>query len=316
MPHTLLDIQKLNGNDQSVGLIEESLKFAPELEIFPFRTIRGTTYKTAVRTELPTTGFRKANEGQASSKSKLVDRLVQTYVFGGNIVVDKAVALADERGAAAFQMMESMGIAESAMRNLGKQIFTGTVTDDKGFPGLKQATPFGAKTTQGDDMVINAGGDAAGQCGSVYAVRWGIQDIHLVGGQGNAFQMGAWREQLVEDSDGNSYDAFVNALTGWIGLQVVNQNSVRRIANLDTTNTLTDARLAELLRTFPIGYMPDAIFMSRRSRAQLQTSRSVTLFGQGRNRPNQEAIAPLPTEYDGIPIITTDSIVDDGDQES
>ena len=316
MPHTLLDVQKLTGNDQSVGLIEESLKYSPELEIFPFRTISGITYKTAVRTDLPTTGFRAANEGQASSKSTLDQRMVQTYVFGGNIVVDKAVALADERGAAAFQMMEALGIAQSAMRNLGKQIFTGTVTDAKGFPGLKQSTPFGQKTTQGDDMVINATGDEAGKCGSVYAVRWGIQDVHLVGGQGNAFQMGDWREQLVDDANGNSYDAFVNALTGWIGLQIVNQNSVRRIANLDTVKTLSDSLLADLLQTFPIGYMPDAIFMSRRSRAQLQKSRSVTLFGQGRNRPNQEAIAPLPTEYDGIPIIATDSIVDDGNQES
>jgi hypothetical protein len=49
--------------------------------------------------------------------------------------------------------------------------------------------------------------------------------------------------------------------------------------------------------------------MNRRSRQQLQASRTVTLFGQGTTRPNQELLAPIPDSYDGIPIICTDSIL-------
>jgi hypothetical protein len=49
--------------------------------------------------------------------------------------------------------------------------------------------------------------------------------------------------------------------------------------------------------------------MSRRSRQQLQISRTVTLQGSGTSRPNQATVAPIPTEYDGVPIIATDSIL-------
>jgi hypothetical protein len=73
---------------------------------------------------------------------------------------------------------------------------------------------------------------------------------------------------------------------------------------------LTDALLARLVATFPVGHTPDALFMSRRSRAQLQASRTVTLYGGEKKRPDQPATAPLPTEFEGIPIYATDSILD------
>jgi len=94
-------------------------------------------------------------------------------------------------------------------------------------------------------------------------------------------------------------------------MQIGSQDVVRRILNLTAENnkTLTDQLLADAMSTFPVGYSPDAIFMSRRSRAQLQKSRTVTLFGQGTTRANQPLVAPIPTEYEGIPIIVTDSIL-------
>ena len=49
---TLLDIAKLNGNDAVVGLIEENQTYAPELSVFPARTIKGTQYQTGIRTGL------------------------------------------------------------------------------------------------------------------------------------------------------------------------------------------------------------------------------------------------------------------------
>src|SRR5690606_17476670 len=104
---TLLDIAKLNGNDTVVGLIEENIKAAPEAQLFPFRTIRGTSYKTGIRVGLPTTGFRAANEGQTPSKSSFVQQLVEAYIFGGIVEVDKAVADAHEDGAAALQAIEA-----------------------------------------------------------------------------------------------------------------------------------------------------------------------------------------------------------------
>lgn len=308
---TLLDIAKMNGSDQTVGLIEENIKAAPEAQLFPFRTIRGTSYKTLIRTGFPTTGFRAANEGQTPSKSSFRNELVQAYIFGGQIEVDKAVADADERGADHVQMLEASGVMESALRNLGKQVFYGVTQDAKGFPGLKAATPKGGTTDYGDNLTVNAAGTTASTASSVYAVKFGDQHCSLIGGNNSAFVLDDFMVQQVVDANDAKFTAYVAGLTAWIGMQVGNQNCVRRICNLtaDSGKGLTDSLLAQLMATFPVGYLPDAIFMSRRSRSQLQTARTVTLFGQGKLRADQEALAPLPSSYDGVPIVVTDSIL-------
>jgi hypothetical protein len=133
----------------------------------------------------------------------------------------------------------------------------------------------------------------------------------MIGGQNSAFELEDFRVQMINDAAGNPYSAYVAGLTAWIGMQIGNQNSVRRIANLtaDSGKGLTDLLLSDALATFPVGFMPDAIFMSRRSRSQLQKSRTVVLQGSGKARPDQPTLAPLPTEYDGIPIVVTDSIL-------
>lgn len=309
---TLLDIAKLNGNDGVVGLIEENIKVTPELDLFPMRDpIRGTSYTTVLRTGFPSTGFRDANEGRAPGKSSFRKALIECFIIDAQIRADKAVADAHEGGAAAWQAIEASGVAEAVLRTLGTQIFYGRSADAKGFPGLKAFTPIGATTDYGDDMTINAAGTTASTASSVYAVRFGMQNCQLVPGNGTMLNLGEWRVQSVNDTLGNPYTAYINALGGWIGFQILNQNAVRRICNLtaDSGKGLTDSLLASLLNTFPTGMMPDAIFMSRRSRTQLQLSRTVVLQGQGRVRPNQSAIAPIPTDYDGIPIIATDSIL-------
>lgn len=310
MSTTLLDIQKLNGNDVSVGLIEENLVYAPELQVVPFRTIRGTSYTTGIRTALPDTGFRNANEGQAPGKSTFKKSLIECFIFGGNVKADKAVADAYEDGAESWQAIEASGVMQSAMQNLGKQMFYGITTDAKGFPGLKAALPFEGTTAAGDELTINAAGTTSDTASSVYAVKFGIQDLTLVGGQNQAFELGDFREQMVYDSAGAGYDAYVAALTAWVGMQIGHENVARRIVNLteDSGKGLTDARLAQMMATFPVGHRPNAIFASRRSVTQLQISRTVVLQGNAKVRPDQPNVAPRPTEYEGIPIIETDSI--------
>jgi hypothetical protein len=309
---TMLDTAKLNGNDKVVGLIEENLKYAPELESFPFRTIRGTSYKTGIRTALPTTGFRAANEGQTPSKSTFKQLLVECFIFGGQIEVDKAVADSNEDGPDALLAIESSGVMKSAMRNIGSQIWYGTTQDAKGFPGIKAALAKGGTTQAGDALTIDATGAAATTASSVYAVRFGDQDLTLIGGNNKAWQLDDFTKQQIVAANGGKMTAFVAGLNSWIGLQNVHENTARRILNLtdEANKGLTDALLAKLLATFPVGMMPDAIFMSRRSRRQLQLSRTVTLFGQANARPNQSNIAPIPTEYDGVPIVASDSIRD------
>lgn len=308
---TMLDVAKLNGTSDVVGLIEENLKYTPELQYFPFDTIKGTSYKTGIRTGLPTTGFRAANEGQTPSKSTFRQALVECFIFGGQIELDKAVADADEKGPEHLQSIEASGVMKSAMRNIGSQIWYGISQDAKGFPGIKAFLPKATNTSAGDALVIDATGAAANTASSVYAVRFGEQDLVLKGGNNKAWQLDPFSVQQIVAANAGKLTAYVAGLNSWIGLQCVHENVARRICNLtaEVGKTLTDALLAQLLATFPVGMTPDAIFMSRRSRTQLQTARTVVLQGQGRNRPDQPVVAPIPTEYDGVPIYASDSIL-------
>jgi hypothetical protein len=308
---TMLDIAKLNGTDPAIDLIEENLKYAPEVGVFPFRTIKGTSYKTSIRTGLPTTGFRAANEGQTPGKSTFVQKLIEAFIFGGPLEVDKRVAEGDERGVAHVQAVEGMGVMKSALRNLGSQIWYGITNDAKGFPGIKAFLAFGTSTSAGDPFTINATGTTASTASSVYGVVFGEEDTTLIGGNGKPWEIGDWKEQQIVAANGGKIMAFVNELGGWIGLQIGHENCARRIANLtaDANKGLTDTLMAQLEASFPVGYKPSAYFMSRRSCSQLQASRTVVLQGQGTNRPDQPTIAPRPTSYNGVPIIESDSIL-------
>ncbi len=306
---TLLDIAKLTGNDKVVGLIEENLTFAPELNIFPMRTIKGTSYYTSVRTGFPSVGFRGANEGHTPGKSTWDRRQVETFIFGGVIQVDKAVAKASEDGEAAFEMMEASGVTKNAMIKLGSQIWYGVTSDAKGFPGIKSLV------AKGSTIAVDATGTTALTASSVYAVKFGPQNATLVAGQNGQFNLSPFVDQQIADP--NNAGAYIPSrvadLTAWTGLQVGNVNCVGRILNLtaDSGKGLTDTLLAQLISQFPVGYTPDALFMSRRSRRQLQTSRTVVINGGGAGKPKggDANIAPTPSDYEGIPIIATDSIL-------
>lgn len=313
---TLLDIARLNGNDKVVGLIEENLTFAPELNYFPTRGINGTQYTTNVRTGFPSVGFRSGNAGFAASKSVYEKRMTECFIFGGVIQADKMIADAYEDGAPAWQMIEADGVVKAALIAAGSQIWyglkaTGGTGAAQGFQGIKD---FVAKTAA---TGYDAGGSTANTASSVYGVKFGIQNVIMPLGKNSLLQLGDFREQQISSDGGSTYfDAYVSSMNAWLGLQIGNVNCVGRIANVTdadgSTHSLSDSIIETWLAKYPVGYMPDMVFMSRRSRRQLQISRTVTLFGSSNGKPGGTlgTIAPMPTTTaGGIPIVATDSIL-------
>lgn len=300
----LLDIAKLNGSDTIVGLIEETLTYAPEVQIMPARTIRGTSYKIASRVSYPGVGFRAANEGSTPTKSEFENQLIECYILSGAVQADVAVARAYEDGEQAWKDIESIGVMRQAMIELGSQVIYGTSHQAKGFPGLQAIhTAFNA------GLVVDAGGTAAGTGSSVYGINTDTQGVQLVFGAGTTFELGEWRIENVGTS--SVYPAHVANLTAWVGMQVGSKYSVGRLkdATEDSGFGVTDAKLAALLSKYPVGYRPNYWLMNRRSAYQLQVSRSASTVQNGvKTSSGSEIFAPLPTESNGIPIVITDSI--------
>ena len=301
---TLLDIAKMNGSDRTVGLVEENLNAAPELEVLPARMIAGTNFKTIVRTAYPTTAFRQINQGVEPTKSTYVNKTFETFYYDGQMEVDNAIAAADEQGPAHALSMEESGHGRAFLLLGGAQVWYGQGTggDANGFPG--------AVSLVDSSLVIDAGGTTASTGSSIYAICAAPSMFEILLGNNTVLNVGEWRKQTITRSS-KEMTAWKNSLEGYIGAAFYSKYAVGRIKKLtaDSGKGLTDSLMAQLIAAFPVGVKPTHFFMSRRSRQQLQISRTVTLQGNGTVRPNQATVAPVPTEYDGIPIIATDSIL-------
>jgi hypothetical protein len=309
---TILDIAKRNGSDAVVGLIDETTKAVPEVSginpetgiaipgVGDARTITGTSYKTLIRVGLPTVGFRNGNEGSQGLKSRYENKLVETFIMNPRWDVDKAIADKSEDGWQVLMADEAGGILEAAFQQLGRQFYYGRNTaaalggHAKGFGGLIDVVDAG--------YIVDAGGTTADTGTSVWAVKFGPKAVRWVYGANGSMDPTEVDQRDMRDADQNPYTAYFQEMFMYPGLQVGSARFIARIKKLteDSGKGLTDARMAALLEKFPVGIRPDAFFMTKRSRRQLRDSRTAT------NDTGKEA--PLPTDYEGIPIVVTESI--------
>lgn len=303
---TLLDIAQSTGDDGIAGLIEEVIKFTPELSMGAARTVKGTQYKSTVRVGLPNTTFRQANLGGVLTKSKYEQRLYDCYITDTPWTCDKAVADAHEDGSAAYIAAEAKGVMLAQMIMLAKQFYYGSpmapgdssvqFSDPLGFPGLLQMYDAA-------NMTVDAAGTTANTATSVWAFSWGEEGVQWLYGNGsNPLQMTDVKEIVLPDANSNPLTQYHQQLLAWVGLKLGSLKRAACIKNVtaDAGHTLTDKLLRSLVQTFPVGYQPDCIMLTRAAMTQLVNSRTAT---------NPSGTPPTkPTDFDGIPLVQTDSI--------
>lgn len=318
----MLDLTKANSGDVEGALIEEAVGSFPELSVISANQLGAgeLSYQTLTRTGYPSAGFHDMGGGLLPSKSSTSMERFEVYPFGGRVEAAKHIADNYKRGGAAgYFSFEALGVLKTAVFTLARQIWYGRAADGKGFPGLKNFTALGTTvidpiTGKEFPMCLNAGGTSANAASSAYLVVTGEQDVELQFGLGSPFTLPEPRIGDVTDAkDPNKkIEAYISVLQGFAGLSTPNKHCVRRIANLtqEAGKGMSDEILADAFASFPAGVKPSAIFMSSKQRQSLQRSRTVVLHGEGTTRPNQPKLAPLPTEYEGVPIYVTDAIGD------
>jgi hypothetical protein len=330
---TLLDMAKRRGSDAAVGLIEEVVTYAPEVEKIFGRPINGTSYNARIRPLLTKGGaFRKANAGIVSGASVFDERRFNTFFFDSQLQVDEAIARAAESqgdSLALLQAEEAEGAIRAKAILLGQQIYAGHQIDPLGFPGLidfydtYSASVIDQRTGSLLNLEVDAGG-TSGVCEIVWYIRMHPQGVHFLFGANQGIDIKPWTFQRVADQNDPSKNlmAWISNLSGFIGLSSAHPYAIGLIKNVDNTisggnytKPVTDALMAQLEAKFPVGFMPNLVLMSRASRAGLQQARTVTLFGQATNPTASNSgaaanIAPVPTTTaSGIPIQVTDSIL-------
>lgn len=273
----------------------------------------GTTHKYTKETGAPVVGFRSPNAGRDMDSSDDTAVSVDLKVLDFSWLVDVAVANAWRKGRENYIAREGSRHLRAALMMFEKQLINGaTGASDSagasgsaaGFAGFRDAATINGAS---DTMVVNAGGAVADTCSSVYAVRLAVDGVcGVYKGDSSAFELGETTvvQSIVNPgTDNKTFPAFYTPGVTWLGLQVGSAYDLGRIANLTvSTAPLTDDLIAQLLAKFPIGFGPTHLVMSRRSRRQLQDSRTAT--------NSTGAPAPFPTEAFGVPIIVSDAVSD------
>lgn len=296
---TSANVAVFNKTDMDL-LVSDVLNDSPFLAALAARTCRGNTFAYTRETAAPSTGFRAVNDGVENTKGTYEKVTVSLGVLDASFAVDVAAAQVDERGWDHIMAVEAMAHLKSAMSNFEKQIIYGTGNvSSNAFDGFADQTNLDGLS---DAMVVDAGGTTASTGSSVWLVRMGEADVQALWGQEGEITIGDM--QIIERSGSATgrFPAYYHPITAWTGLKIGSTYSVARIANLteDSGKGLTDDLIYEALSLFPASRQPNVIVMNRRSLRQLRESRTAT------NATG--APASRPTEVDGYPIITTDSI--------
>lgn len=316
-----------------MGLVEEVVTYAPEIEKVFGRPIPGSFYTARVRVAYTAkAAFRKIGAGVNIGSSKYTAKRFECFNFDAQLQVDEAAAkVSNQQGdsMADLQADEAIGALRAKAILLGQQFYAGTTIDANGFPGLidflnTQLTETDPLTGVAVDQSVDAGGSSSGKCERIWFVWMHNQGMHFLFGGEQGLDINPWtRQQVTDDTDATKkYFAWVSNINGLIGLSGAHVRAVGCIRNVDNTlsganytKPVTDALIAQLMAKFPVGIAPNLCFMSRQSRAGLQASRTVSLLANmmtptSRNSGAAAFVAPLPTQTaDGVEIVVTDSIL-------
>jgi hypothetical protein len=303
MPNlTMLDLAKMRGTDQAVGLIEEVVNATPEVRVLPVRPMPGLTYEVLRRVSYPTVGFRQANKAPTTSRSEYVRDVVQCFFLNPRWEADKMVADSDPMGAAHVMNMEGLGQVEAALLSFSRQFYYGGDVDANGFAGLAQL--------HDTNLVVDATGTTASTGSSVWMVYAGLRGLHIPMGNNGSWGMPEMRIGDIKDADGNLLTGYIQEMMAYPGLQLGPKWAAVRIKNLteDSGKGLTVNLMRKAFAKFPSGVNPTHIFMTKRSRRQLAES---TTPSSTPTQPYPLSMAPsMPTFFESVPIYETNGITD------
>lgn len=351
---TALEIAQGRQIPLSAGLFMALVTDTPALAAIDARSSSSTKFLSLAVTSLPTAGpFINYGEGFSVSNGAMELREFDCSLVGGQIKAERISAAKwdKEHGASGYTWFDLQTMLKFKAQGIAleKQLFQGRVYDAKGFPGLKELTPYVAANVAALTVtsashnfaksVINAGGTQANTASSVYAIIEGEMDVQLIlgddmGGQAEFFKLS---EVITSNEAPNSAEPTklslhdVQQFSGHIGLSiggfnqtpgsvVPTQYSARRLANLttDTAAKLNDAMMDKLARSFGVGKKPTKFFMASRSGEYLAASRTATAvnvnLGAGPAIGQTFNTYPEPPDnWRGIPIIYADLSIGESD---
>lgn len=277
---TIVDLAKKSDPNSGIAAMVELLaKKNSFLEDLAFKAgnLPGG-HKFSKRVALPSTFWRKMNQGIAASKSQ-ADTIEETCgMLEGLSKVD--VALAELNGnAAAFRADEDNAYFASFGLEVARALFyESTATNPERIEGL---TPRFDGTGEAAAQLVRAepqGSVAANAVNSIWLVTWSPDTVYGIYPKNSVagFKSEDLGKQIVKDSGGtNEFVAYVTHHKWQVGLAVQDYRQVARMCNIDLTRLVKDAatgpdlvlKLQDMIASIfsidsgqPVLYMNRAVF--------------------------------------------------------
>jgi len=331
---TYADWAKRVEDGYRIGTIIELLSQTNEI-LLDMLVLEGnlpTGHKTTVRTGLPTATWRLLNYGVPNSKSTTAPIIDTCGNLEAYALVDKDIA--DLNGnTSEFRASEVVAFLEGMNQQIASTIIYGNqAANPERFTGFApRYSTVTAANAQSAANVVDMGG-TGGTNTSMWIVTWGANTTHGIFPKGKMTglqhrDMGEWP---VQDTAGNTYQAYRDHFKWEIGLAVRDWRYNVRLANIDVT-LLNGASAANLINGMVRGLYrlptasPSATGIQTSDSPQIQGSMGNTaiycnrvvrtyLDLQAMNKTNvlltlQEFQGRVVTMFRGIPVRTVDAIL-------
>ena len=321
---SLYDVLQFKGEAGAKAIIDEVLDVCPEVtgvdkynggRTFPmhFGTESEDTMTTLFMTSIAETNpFRIANEGVEPNKGTYEKRLTQLATVTAYWFADKSVLNKNPAAGATLMLQRGKEEMKRQQRALGKQFFYGVKNGGykDGFPGLLDLMM--------PEFVVDAGG-TGDRLTSAYFVFFGEEGVSWRYGMNGSMELSEPSYVTKYDKNGRAFPALEQYLEYYPGLQVNSKFSVGRIANIDVSSAdsptlskdaFTDTHIYNLLVRLPAGMKPNVVFLPYRAALLLSASRATVnvVANPSTNLTLASAVTAPTTEFEGIPLVPTDSI--------
>lgn len=208
-----------------------------------------TGHRLTMRTGLPTTYWRKLNQGIPSSKSTTaqVDEAAGMLEALGQVDVEVAAL---NGNSPQFRLSENRAFLESMNIEMANTIFYGDHTSTpEEFLGLAPRYSSISGATNGQN-IIDAGGTGSDNT-SIWLIGWSDKGVHGIfpkGSKAGLMHDPGAKPEWVEDSDGNKYKAYLDHYQWKCGVALPDWRYVARVANIDVSALVAESSAADLIK--------------------------------------------------------------------
>lgn len=309
---TLLEATKGTCATRERQIIEGVLPQIPVFNRLPQRVINGTSYTAKERTSIPLIKPRPLNAGVELFKSDYVLKNAQCFLYNGMFGVDKALAKAHPEQFGEFMRDEATAGVRGLMYQLERSLFYGKAVSAYGLNGLPDT--IGDYMTFSLDSQHNTDNQRQYGGASIWLLSLSPDMLRVIWGGKKVLAFDQMKEETIPVTTAEGKNGYMRAytkdITSWVGFSQQHEGAVAHAVNESGDHPLTDAVLSQAVNMFPSGITPNLIVMNRHTRARLQANRASS-YKYVKGTSGKTPYADIPTEYEGIPIVTTDVLIDD-----